>query len=74
MRILITGAGGQLGRALQEVLQSDHDLLPLSHQQADITDPGFVAQAAAWSPDVIVNAAAWTDVDGAEREPTRPLR
>ncbi len=69
MRILITGAGGQLGRALQEVLQSDHDLLPLSHQQADITDPGFVAQAAAWSPDVIVNAAAWTDVDGAEREP-----
>ncbi len=69
MRILITGAQGQLGRALQEVLQHEHDLLPLSRQEGDITDPRFIAQAAAWKPDLIINAAAWTDVDGAEREP-----
>ncbi len=69
MRILITGARGQLGRALQEVLQSDHDVLPLSRQEGDITRPEFVSQAAAMRPDVIINAAAWTDVDGAEREP-----
>ncbi len=69
MRILITGARGQLGRALQEVMQGEHELLSLSHREGDITDPSFVSQAAAWKPDVIINAAAWTDVDGAEREP-----
>ncbi len=68
MRILITGANGQLGRALQEVL-TDHDLIVWSRAQGDITDPGIVARVAQVAPDVILNAAAWTDVDGAERDP-----
>lgn len=69
MRILITGAGGQLGRALQETLGQTHTLLPLTRAQGDITDPRFVSQVAAWKPDVIINTAAWTDVDAAEKDP-----
>ena len=69
MRVLITGAGGQLGRALQEVLGREQDVVALTRHEGDITDPGIVARIVQHRPDVIINAAAWTDVDGAEREP-----
>ena len=69
MRVLITGAGGQLGRALQEVLRGEHEVLPLARQEADITRPDFISQAVSWNPEVIINAAAWTNVDAAERDP-----
>jgi len=66
-RILITGAGGQLGRALQQEFVAD-DLVALTHTDWDVADPpsnsllqgGF---------DLVLHAAAWTDVDGAEADP-----
>jgi dTDP-4-dehydrorhamnose reductase len=68
MRILITGAAGMLGRDVR--LASDaagHDTVALTRAQLDIADPGAVdAAVAAAAPDVVVNCAAWTDVDGAE--------
>ena len=68
MRVLITGARGQLGRALQEVL-TDHELIPLGQEEGDITRPSIVERIRAFQPDVIVNAAAWTQVDAAESQP-----
>lgn len=69
MRILITGAGGQLGRDLQSAL-SAHDLRPLTHAELDAIDAAAVDQALdAFRPDVAVHAAALTDTTRCEREP-----
>ena len=66
-RVLITGVGGQLGRALQDVF-SDDDLVALGHEDWDVTSPASdtVSQG---TFDLVLHAAAWTDVDGAEADP-----
>jgi len=64
-RILITGAGGQLGRALQETF-ADGDVIALTHADWDVTLP---PPAFAEPPSLLLHAAAWTDVDGAEDDP-----
>jgi len=77
MRIIITGHKGQLGRALWRILEpeNDHDLLGLDLPEHDITDAATTAQtAAAFRPDVILHAAALTDVDRCAREPELALR
>jgi dTDP-4-dehydrorhamnose reductase len=68
MRVVITGAHGQLGRALQEVLQG-HELLLLDLPEHDVTDPGIISAIGSFQPDVVIHAAAMTDVDGCERDP-----
>ena len=66
-RILITGAGGQLGRALQDAF-SDDDLVALRHEDWDVTrsPSDTVSQGGL---DLVLHTAAWTDVDGAEADP-----
>jgi dTDP-4-dehydrorhamnose reductase len=64
-RILITGAGGQLGRALQETFAGD-DVVALTHADWDVTLPPPPLEPA---PSLVLHAAAWTDVDGAEADP-----
>ncbi|MGE3285731.1 MAG: dTDP-4-dehydrorhamnose reductase [Pseudonocardia sp.] len=60
MRVIVTGAGGQVGRALAARLPG---ATALTRAELDVTD----AAAFDWSRyDVVINAAAWTDVDGAE--------
>ena len=74
MRILITGAGGQLGRDLQEVLAGEQ-LTALDHQTLDIGNrEDVVAAVRETSPAWVVNAAAFNDVDGAESNPTAAFR
>lgn len=63
-RWLVTGAGGMLGHDLVAAL-AGRQLTALSRAQLDICDPAAVS-AAISGHDVVVNAAAWTDVDGAE--------
>ncbi len=70
MRIFITGGDGQLGRALRRTL-STHDLFAPSESEADITDPRVARLVADARPDVVIHAAAYTDVDGAEAHPDR---
>ena len=68
MKWLITGASGQLGFALQEELtQRGIDCVGATSSEIDITKPLIVHQMVNLiKPSVIINAAAWTDVDGAE--------
>jgi len=74
MRIVITGHKGQLGRALQEVLQGE-TLFGLDLPQHDITDGQAVIQAVAdFAPQVVIHTAAMTDVDGCERDPDAAYR
>lgn len=65
MRIFLTGATGQLGLALQQVLK-DHAVAAPPETEADITEPGIVDRIVAARPEVVIHAAAYTDVDGAE--------
>lgn len=70
MKILITGANGQLGRALQQTAPGNLDLLPVDRTGLDITDPKVVAETIRReTPNLIINAAAYTAVDKAESEP-----
>ncbi|MGB9301319.1 MAG: dTDP-4-dehydrorhamnose reductase, partial [Anaerolineae bacterium] len=73
MRIVITGALGQLGRSLQEVLQG-HELLLLDLPEHDVTDPGIISAIGSYQPDVVIHAAAMTDVDGCELDPDSAYR
>ena len=65
-RVLVTGAGGQLGRALAEVFP---EATTLSRADWDVREPYPLAER----PGLVLHAAAWTDVDGAEGDPEGAL-
>lgn len=68
MRVLVTGAGGMLGRDLVEAA-GEMDLVALTHADLDIANGDAVDDAVRLHrPEVVVNCAAWTDVDGAESD------
>ncbi|MFQ5329115.1 MAG: dTDP-4-dehydrorhamnose reductase [Thermodesulfobacteriota bacterium] len=76
MKVLVTGAGGQLGRDLQPRLErADFTSLYLDSAAMDITERAVVAKTVEGErPDVIINCAAYTKVDQAESEPERAFR
>lgn len=69
MKTLITGAGGQLGRALQATAPSHAEINAIDVDDVDLTDNAMLrARLAVEAPEVIINAAAYTAVDKAEGE------
>jgi len=88
MKILITGSSGMLGTDLCEVLGDSHELAgmdlkapspeakgPADFRHADMTDADAVEKVfAGVRPELVLHAAAWTDVDGCERDPDRARR
>jgi dTDP-4-dehydrorhamnose reductase len=70
VRVLVTGAGGMLGGyVVQASTAGGHATLGLSHEELDITDARALADAIEeFRPDAVINAAAYTDVDGAEAD------
>lgn len=74
MRITITGANGQLGRALQEVLGHEHELIGLDHADIELGQPDCVERLVATRADLVVHPAAYTDVDGCARDPELAYR
>jgi dTDP-4-dehydrorhamnose reductase len=68
MRLLVTGAGGMLGRDVVRAAEAaGHDVAAFARADLDVTDAAAVRGAVeASAPDAVVNCAAWTDVDGAE--------
>ena len=70
MKVLITGASGQVGRALIALKPATASILAVTHRELDISDADTVRQAINQSrPDLIINAAAYTAVDLAESQP-----
>jgi dTDP-4-dehydrorhamnose reductase len=77
MRVLLTGRDGQVARSLLEKAESlpDMELIPAGRPEVDLADPGSVARVIrAVSPDLVINAAAYTAVDQAEDEPELAFR
>lgn len=69
MKVLITGAKGQVGRALVTCAPVEADVVALDRSRLDLTDHGAIrAVLRAERPDIIINAAAYTAVDRAESE------
>ena len=74
-RVLITGAGGQVGRMLLETRPDDVEPIACAHADLDIGVGDAVRQCVSrHRPDVIINAAAYTAVDKAESEPDAARR
>ena len=75
-RWLVTGAAGMLGEEVVSALNSSGDeTAGLTHCDLDITAEAAVRVALHdWRPDVVVNCAAWTDVDAAESHEDEALR
>lgn len=69
MKVLITGANGQLGSDLVRILQSHHDVFGFSRLELDITVLASVQEKVRHIvPDIIIHAAAYTNVDQAEND------
>jgi dTDP-4-dehydrorhamnose reductase len=69
VKVLVTGAGGQVATALQKLKPTSAELIFLGHAELDITNHEVVRRrVAVLNPDVIINAAAYTAVDKAEAE------
>jgi dTDP-4-dehydrorhamnose reductase len=68
VRALITGGGGQLASDLEQLLSGRSDVLARSRMELDVTDEAAVRAALA-DAQLVINCAAYTDVDGAEHDP-----
>jgi dTDP-4-dehydrorhamnose reductase len=74
MKVFITGAKGQLGRTLEAQFAND-EVMPVDLPECDITIRENAWQAiTAFKPDVVIHAAAMTDVDGCARNPDAAYR
>ncbi len=75
MKLLVTGAGGLLGRACVSLALEKHQCVGLSRRELDVTDRGEVERALQRvRPEAVLHCAGYTDVDGAERDPDRAMR
>lgn len=74
LRILVTGAGGQLGTDLVR-LAGHHEMIAATSAMLDVGDrDSALAAITTTAPDLIIHAAAWTAVDACESDPERAFR
>jgi len=70
LKLLVTGANGQVGWHLQRTLAPMGELMAIDIEEVDLTDLNAVSRTVReFAPDIVVNAAAYTAVDKAESEP-----
>ncbi|GGQ22176.1 dTDP-4-dehydrorhamnose reductase [Shewanella litoralis] len=75
MRILTFGQTGQLAKALKRTQPGYFELIQLTHQQVNITQPQLIDEALAhYRPNIIINCAAYTDVERAESNATQVMQ
>ena len=77
MRVLITGAGGQLGHDVARAFAADahHEVIATTRRELDFADRDSVLSAiTSVEPDAVVHAGAWTAVDACESDPDLAFR
>ena len=75
MRLVLTGAGGGLGRAFLASAPAHHRIHAFTHDELDVGDHDAVMRTVpALRPDAVLHLAAFTDVDGCEKDPARASR
>ena len=75
MKILVTGSEGMLARDLIPVLKESNEVMPLSKKEMDITQKDAVIKnIKSNAPDIVINCAAYTNVDTAEEESDRAFQ
>jgi dTDP-4-dehydrorhamnose reductase len=73
-RVLVTGAGGQIGRETVDAF-SGHEVIAADHGTLDVADRDAVLQViTSTAPDAVVHAGAWTAVDACEGDPDRAFQ
>jgi dTDP-4-dehydrorhamnose reductase len=73
MRLTITGANGQLGRCLRDSL-GGNELLLVDLPEYDVTEKATAEVIAGFEPDLVIHAAAMTNVDGCEKDPDKAYK
>jgi dTDP-4-dehydrorhamnose reductase len=74
MKILVTGAVGRLGSKLVEVLSPSHEVRGIDIEDLDIADfPAVKNFVLDYQPQLVINPAAWTNVDGCAQEPEKAI-
>jgi dTDP-4-dehydrorhamnose reductase len=71
MKIAIIGSTGQLGQDLMKMLQPDHEVIGLTHQDVEVTDYDSFQTLKEQKPSVIINTAAFHKTDQCEDEPLK---
>jgi len=74
MRIAVTGAAGQLATQIVRSLEQGHEVVPLTREQIDITRLSAATAIARLKPDLVIHAAAMTNVDGCALDPDAAFR
>ena len=75
MKVLITGAGGKLGGALQVQLREKRDVIGADRAMLDVADYANCRRVIdEIRPDIVLHCAAWTDVNGCALDPQKALR
>ena len=74
MRVIVTGAAGQLGQVVATLFSATHDVVALTRAEVDLTNHDSVLRrVAAARPDVIINSSAYNAVDQAEDDASTAL-
>jgi dTDP-4-dehydrorhamnose reductase len=73
MKVVVTGSTGQLGAALLRTLD-DYQVVGLGGRGQDVSRAAIADHIAQIKPDVVIHAAAWTNVDGCARDPAEAYR
>src|SRR3972149_626381 len=75
MRVLVLGARGMLGSEVVRRFKRDFEVIPYDRQEIDITETSLtLKEIKSLSPDVVINTAAYTDVDGCEKNKEHALK
>ncbi len=71
MKIVIIGSNGQIGSDLKKVLEKDHELVCLEHKDIEITDEKSIEKLITIKPSIVINTAAYLDVQSCEENPKK---
>ncbi|MCU0492370.1 MAG: dTDP-4-dehydrorhamnose reductase [Chloroflexaceae bacterium] len=74
MKIAITGANGQLGKALAATFAPEHEVIALGHDRLELASPAAIGQIVATGATLVLHPAAYTNVDGCARDPQLAYR